>query len=313
MSSIKDICIVLRDRLLLDQQSPEGAAAEWEALKTELTHATGLQQAMDTTTCTLDKKAWGKRHAVLKSRNKRIPYNTFRRLEIQVHNRLRCQAAAAGGGGSSADFFVAVPMQTNQSLPDYLMATSRRNDPYHNTIPVHKDAHDVQIPLQADDDDLDAGAVEGDVFDDDNDFEEECGTGSQWADAGLELEGAPDEGVEEQGRRRSTRRSNAPFSLCLQPAALPPPSEKATAPVQRTSTRRKARPNERALEEEEEEEDDDDDEDDEVWQKATRSRAHKGKASSSRSNVHNVGREADEPCAEEGGNWALDTDTQHCH
>ena len=49
MSSIKDICIVVRDRLLLDQQSAEGAAAVWEALKTELTYATGLQQAMDTT------------------------------------------------------------------------------------------------------------------------------------------------------------------------------------------------------------------------------------------------------------------------
>jgi len=49
MTSPKDICIVVRDRLLLDQQSAEGAAAVWEALKTELTYATGLQQAMDTT------------------------------------------------------------------------------------------------------------------------------------------------------------------------------------------------------------------------------------------------------------------------
>ena len=47
-------------------------------------------------------------------------------------------AAAAGCGGSAADFFVAVPMQPDQSLKDYLIATARRNDPHYVQQMVHK-------------------------------------------------------------------------------------------------------------------------------------------------------------------------------
>ena len=136
MSSLRDICSVLRDRLLIDLQ-PGGAAAAWMALKPQLKYAVGLQGAMDSTACTGTSNAWGKRHAVLTNRKNMKPYHAFKRLEEQVHSQL-IGAAAAGCGSSAADTFVAVPMQPDQSLKNYLIATARRNDPHYVHQMVHK-------------------------------------------------------------------------------------------------------------------------------------------------------------------------------
>ena len=136
MLSLSDICSVLRDRLLLDLE-PGGAAAAWMALQPQLKYAIGLQGAMDSTACTGTSKTWGRRHAVLTNQLKRKPYHAFKQLEEQVHSQL-IGAAAAGCGSSAADIFVAVPMQPDQSLKDYLAANARRNDPHYVTQTVHK-------------------------------------------------------------------------------------------------------------------------------------------------------------------------------
>ena len=136
MSSLRDICSVLRDRLLIDLQ-PGGAAAAWMALKPQLKYAVGLQGAMDSTACTGAPCAWRRRHAVLTNRKNMKPYLAFKRLEEQVHSQL-IGAAAAGCGSSAADTFVAVPMQPDQSLKNYLIATARRNDPHYVHQMVHK-------------------------------------------------------------------------------------------------------------------------------------------------------------------------------
>jgi hypothetical protein len=108
------------------------------ALQLELKYAVGLQGAMDSTACTCTSKAWGKRHGALTNRKNRKPYLAFMQLEEQVHNQLMGEATAAGCGGSAADFFVAVPMQPDHSLKDYLIATARRNDPHYVNHMVHK-------------------------------------------------------------------------------------------------------------------------------------------------------------------------------
>jgi len=59
-------------------------------------------------------------------------------LQDVMDSKLMGAAAAAGCGGSAADFFVAVPMQPDQSLKDYLIATARRNDPHYVHQMVHK-------------------------------------------------------------------------------------------------------------------------------------------------------------------------------
>ena len=135
MPSLSDICSVLRDRFLLDLE-PGGAAAAWMALQPQLKYAVGLQGAMDNTGCTSTSNEWGKRYAVLTNQRKRKPYLAFKQLEEQVHSQL--MGAAAGCGGSAADIFVAVPMQPDQSLKDYLIATARRNDPHYVQQMVHK-------------------------------------------------------------------------------------------------------------------------------------------------------------------------------
>jgi hypothetical protein len=137
MPSVSNICSVLRDRLLLDLQ-PGGAPAEWMTLQLELKYAVGLQGAMDSTACTYTSKAWVKRHGALTNRKNMKPYHAFMQLEEQVHNQLMGEATAAGCGGSAADFFVAVPMQPDHSLKDYLIDTARRNDPHYVNHRVHK-------------------------------------------------------------------------------------------------------------------------------------------------------------------------------
>ena len=137
MPSHSDICIVLRDRLLLDLQ-PCRAAAEWLTLRVQLKYVVGLQDVMDSTASTSTPVTWRARYSVLKNRKNRKPYNAFLQLEKQVHSQLMGAAAAAGCGGSAADFFVAVPMQPDQSLKDYLIATARRNDPHYVQQMVHK-------------------------------------------------------------------------------------------------------------------------------------------------------------------------------
>ena len=126
MPSLSDICSVLRDRLLLDLE-PGGAAAAWMALQPQLKYAIGLQGAMDSTACTGTSKTWGRRYAVLTNQLKKKPRHAFLKLEEQVHSQLIGAATAAGCGGSAADIFVAMPMQPDQSLKDYLIATARRN------------------------------------------------------------------------------------------------------------------------------------------------------------------------------------------
>ena len=108
------------------------------ALQPQLKYAIGLQGAMDSTACTGTSKTWGRRHAVLTNQLKRKPYHAFKQLEEQVHSQLMGAAAAAGCGSSAADIFVAVPMQPDQSLQGYLIATARRNDPHYVHQMVHK-------------------------------------------------------------------------------------------------------------------------------------------------------------------------------
>ena len=137
MPSLSDVCSVFRDRLLLDLQ-PGGAHAAWMALQPQLKYAVGRQGAMDNAACTGKSDAWRKWHTVLTNQRKRKPYLAFKQLEEQVHSQLIGAAAAAGCGSSAADIFVAVPMQRDQSLKNYLIATARRNDPHYVTQTVHK-------------------------------------------------------------------------------------------------------------------------------------------------------------------------------